>query len=52
MKRILALVLLIVPLLAGAQAKLSPQIIEDFSQKAAARYLLPNDSCLGLLPNR
>jgi hypothetical protein len=49
MKRILVLVLLIVPLLAGAQAKLSPQIIEDFSQKAAARYLLPNDSLFGFI---
>ncbi|UYQ91952.1 hypothetical protein MKQ68_17850 [Chitinophaga horti] len=49
MKRILASILLILPLLAGAQSKLSPQMIEDFSQKAAQRYLLPNDSMFGFI---
>lgn len=49
MKRILVTVLLILPLLAGAQSKLSQQIIDDFSEKAAALYLQPNDSLFGFI---
>lgn len=49
MKRFSILVVLFVPVLLNAQAKLSQTVIDDFSNRVAAHYQLPHDSITGYI---
>ncbi|NIG56846.1 hypothetical protein [Chitinophaga sp. Cy-1792] len=49
MKRLLALVTLLFPLVMQAQNKLAQSIVDDFSARAAYHYQLKNDSIMGFI---